>query len=139
MKSYSIFAKLVFVLQLFFIPYFKAVPNGKFVLMIPSSTCGILENVAGDFTIRQNACMWEHRRNIIEQFDGRENENIFVIDAAIAIDNFNGSDFTIDSVYQAVFRIPRNGKKQVQKGNPHPYPNYPNMGISLAGFIQKYR
>jgi hypothetical protein len=120
--------------------YFKAVPNGKFVLMIPSSTCGILDNVAGDFTIRQNACMWEHRRNIIEKFDGRENENIFVIDAAIAIDNLNGSDFTTDSVYTRPYSEYRGmKKKQVQKGNPHPYPNYPNMGISLAGFIQKYR
>jgi hypothetical protein len=120
--------------------YLKAVPNGKFVLMIPSSTCGILDNVAGDFTTRQNACMWEHRRNIIEKFDGRENENIFVVDAAIAIDNLNGSDFTTDpayikpySEYSGMEMIP------VQKGNPHPYPNYPNMGISLAGFIQRYR
>lgn len=120
--------------------YFKAVPNGKFVLMIPSSTCGILDNLAGDFTTRQNACMWEHRRNIIEKFDGSETEIIFVIDAAIAIDNLNGSDFTTDSVYTRPYSEYRGMEKnQVQKGNPHPYPNYPNMGISLAGFIQKDR
>lgn len=120
--------------------YFKAVPGGKFVLMIPSSTCGILDNEAGDFTPKQNACMWEHRRNIIEKFDGRETENIFVVDAAIAIDNLNGSDFTTDSVYTRPYSEYRGIEKiQVQKGNPHPYSNYPNMGISLAGFIQKYR
>jgi len=120
--------------------YLKAVPNGKFVLMIPSSTCGILDNVAGDFTTRQNACMWEHRRNIIEKFDRREKENIFVVDAAIAIDNLNGSDFTTDPVYTKPYsEYPGMEIIPVQKGNPHPYPNYPDMGISLAGFIQKYR
>ena len=29
--------------------YHKAVPAGKFVLMIPCSSCGILDNEAGDF------------------------------------------------------------------------------------------
>ena len=27
----------------------------------------------------------------------------------------------------------------IQTGNPHPYPNYPTMGIPLAAFIQYYR
>lgn len=120
--------------------YSKAVPNGIFVLMIPSSTCGVLDNEGGNFTTKQNACMWEHRRNIIEHFDGRESENIYIVDAAIAIDNLYGFYFSTDTVltkpyseYQGIELI------QVQKGNPHPYPNYPNMGISLAAFIQKYR
>jgi len=120
--------------------YHKAVPGGKFVLMIPSSACGIPDNASGDFTTRQNACMWEHRRNIIEKFDRRESEHIYVVDAGIAIDNLNGTNFTTDSVYIK----PYSGYKgtetiPVQKGNPHPYPNYPTMGISLAAFIQKYR
>lgn len=120
--------------------YFKAVPNGKFVLMVPSSTCGILDNEAGDFTTRQNASMWEHRRNIVEKFDGREKENIYVIDAATAIDNLDGSNLTTDSVYTKPYSEYEGTEKiRVQKGNPHPYPNYPNMGVSLAGFIQKYR
>lgn len=120
--------------------YFKVVPDGKFVLMIPSSTCGILDNVAGDFTTKQNACMWEHRRNIIEKFDGRENENIYVVDAAIAIDNMNGTNFKTDSTYTKPYSEYKGTEIiPVQTGNPHPYPNYPNMGVSLAAFIQKYR
>lgn len=120
--------------------YFKAVPGGKFVLMIPSSTCGILDNEAGDFTTKQNACMWEHRRNIIEHFDRREAENIYVVDAGIAVDNINGSNFTTDTVFTKPYsEYHGTEKNQVQKGNPHPYLNYPNMGVSLAGFIQKHR
>ena len=120
--------------------YLKAVPSGKFVLMIPSSTCGILDNTAGDFTTKQNACMWEVRKNIIEHFDGRESENIFIVDAGIAIDNLNGTNFTTDSIYVKPYSEYKGEiNVPVQTGNPHPYPNYPNMGISLAAFIQKYR
>lgn len=120
--------------------YFKAVPNGKFVLMIPSSTCGILDNVAGDFTTKQNACMWELRRNIIETFGTKESDNIYVVDAAIAIDNLNGTNFTTDTIYTKPYSEYMGTEKiAVQIGNPHPYPNYPNMGVSLAAFIQKYR
>lgn len=120
--------------------YQKAVPSGRFVLMIPSTSCGILDNVAGDFTTKQNACMWELRRNIIEKFDNREDENIYIVDAGIAIDNLNGTMFRADPSYT----LPYSGYKgeeriAVQSGNPHPYPNYPTMGVSLAAFIQKYR
>lgn len=122
------------------VSFFKAAPNGKFVLMIPSSTCGILDNEAGDFTTKQNACMWELRRNIIENFDKREAEKIYVVDAGIAIDNENGYNFSTDSVYTKPYsEYPGEKSICVQKGNPHPYINYPTMGVSLAAFIQKYR
>ncbi|HWV66050.1 hypothetical protein, partial [Chitinophaga sp.] len=71
---------------------------------------------------------------------GKELEHIYIVDAAIAIDNVDGFNYTKDttlikpySEYTGTESIP------VQAGNPHPYPNYPNMGISLAAFIQKYR
>ena len=122
--------------------YLKAVPTGKFVLMIPSSTCGILDNKAGDFTTKQNACMWEARRNIIEKFDKRTEEQIYIVDAGIAIDNLNGTQFLTDS--DSTFTKPYSAyvgedSIAVQTGNPHPYPNYPTMGISLAAFIQNFR
>ena len=120
--------------------YLKAVPAGKFVLMIPSSTCGILDNTAGDFTTKQNASMWELRRNIIENFDKRESENTYIVDAAIAIDDLNGFNFTTDASYTKPYSVFTDIENiAVQEGNPHPYPNYPNMGVSLAAFIQKYR
>lgn len=35
--------------------YYKAVPDGKFIILIPCTTCGSLNNIRGDFTLRQNA------------------------------------------------------------------------------------
>ena len=120
--------------------YLEAVPDGRFVLMIPSSTCGILDNQAGSFTTKQNACMWEFRRNIIKNFDRRDSERIHIVDAGIAIDNYYGYDFITDSAYTKPYsEYAGNEKIAIQVSNPHPYPNYPNMGVSLAAFIQKFR
>ncbi len=104
--------------------YRQAVPQGKFVVLIPCSTCGLLDNQRGDFTLRQNAAMWQLRQNIIRTFDGRESEGIYVVDMGITIDNENGY---------------RKNTEGLQTGNPHPYPNYPAMGVPLAAFIQYYR
>lgn len=120
--------------------YLQAVPGGKFVLMIPSSSCGIMDNQRGDFTIKQNACMWELRKNIIEHFDNRTKEHIYLVDAAIAIDNVYGTRFLTDSLYTQPYAGYEGAERYpVQYGNPHPYPNYPTMGISLAAFIQRFR
>ncbi|CAL1518756.1 hypothetical protein [Chitinophaga sp. MM2321] len=120
--------------------YLKAVPDGKFIIMIPSSTCGTLDNAAGDFTIKQNATMWELRQNIIKNFDGREKEHIYIVDAAIAIDNLNGFNVTADTTMTKPYsQYAGNEHIVVQTGNPHPYPNYPGMGLSLAAFIQTCR
>ncbi len=104
--------------------YYKAVPDGKFIILIPCTTCGSLNNIRGDFTLRQNAAMWQLRKNIIDTFDGRESEGYYVVDIGITIDNEKGYNRNRDGI---------------QTGNPHPYPNYPTMGIPLAAFIQYYR
>lgn len=120
--------------------YLKAVPKGRFVIMIPQSTCGILDNMTGDFTLKQNACMWQLRKNIIDIFDRREADRMYVVDAAIGIDNQDGYKFITDEKYTLPYsEYPDIHKIDVQWGNPHPYPNYPVMGIPLAAFIQKYR
>lgn len=63
-------------------------------------------------------------KNIIDTFDGRESEGYYVVDIGITIDNEKGYNRNRDGI---------------QTGNPHPYPNYPTMGIPLAAFIQYYR
>lgn len=117
--------------------YKTAVPDGKLILCTPSTSSGSLNNTAGDFTTRQNASMWEHRKNIIEVFDNRENEGIYIVDASISIDNDYGYNTTNTE-------LPYDGylgehKLTIQKGNPHPYLSYPNLGISIAAFIQYHR
>lgn len=104
--------------------YYAAVPNGKFMILIPCSTCGTINNARGDFTLQQNAAMWQLRKNIIDTFDNREQEGYYLVDIGITIDNEKG--YLQD-------------KEGLQTGNPHPYPNYPAMGMPIAGFIQYYR
>ena len=57
-------------------------------------------------------------------FDRREAEGIYIVDMGAAIDGENGY---------------RRGRDGLQTGNPHPYPNYPAMGVPLAAFLQYYR
>lgn len=120
--------------------YFKAVPGGKFVLLIPGSTNGTLDNSSGNFTTRDDACMWELRRNIIENFDRKDSENIYVVDTGISIDKLFGFNLSTEEKYTKPYsEYPGAESIKIQTGNGHPYPNYPNMGVSLAAFVQKYR
>ena len=117
--------------------YKTAVPNGKLILCTPSTSCGSLNNATGDFTTRHNATMWEHRKNIIDVFDNREAEGIYIVDASISIDNEHGYNATNTELpYDGYLGTQR---LTIQNGNPHPYLSYPNMGISIAAFIQYYR
>ena len=104
--------------------YLEAVPDGKFMILIPCSTCGSMNNDSGAFTLQQNAAMWRLRKNIIDTFDNREDEGFYLVDVALAIDNEDG------------YRKNENG---VQTGNPHPYLSYPAMGVPIAAFIQYHR
>lgn len=110
-------------IELMFQSYKKAVPEGVFILCIPCSSCGVMNNKAGDFTVRQNLIMWKLRKNIIDVFDNRFSEGLYIVDTAATIDNEGGYNY-------------ENG---VQTGNPHPYPNYPKIGIPIAALIQYLR
>jgi hypothetical protein len=117
--------------------YKEAVPDGRLVVCTPCSSCGILDNKAGDFTVRQNAAMWEARRNIIDVFDQRESEGIYVVDASITIDNENGyNEKSTEFPYEG---YTGENRLKVQEGNPHPYPNYPNLALPIAAFVQYFR
>lgn len=104
--------------------YLSAVPGGKFIIVIPCSTCGTLDNRRGDFTVRQNAAMWRFRKHLVDTFDRRTADGYHLVDMGITIDNENGY---------------RRDSEGLQTGNPHPYPNYPTMGLPLAAFIQYHR
>lgn len=103
--------------------YKAAVPTGKLLLSTPCTSCGVLDNDSGAFTTRQNAMMWHVRDNVINHFDCRESEDIYVVDASIAIDNENGY----------------NRKGDLQTGNPHPYQSYPQLGVPIAACVQYLR
>lgn len=104
--------------------YLEAVPNGIFAIVIPCSSCGLMENRRGDYTLFQNRCMWQFRKHLVEAFSGREAEGFHLVDMGITIDNATG--YNVDA-------------EGLQTGNPHPYPNYPTMGVPLAAFVQYHR
>ena len=119
--------------------YQKACPDGKFVIAIPCSTCGSIDNAAGDFTPRQNAAMWRFRNWLIQTFDKREADGYYLLDAGIATDNDHGFTSAKGPVTAPHAEYKGTDALKVQTGNPHPYPNYPSMGNPFAAFIQYYR
>ena len=119
--------------------YLAACPGGRFVICIPFSACGSVDNSAGQFTPYWNASIWRFRNWLIKTFDRREKEGCWLLDLGIGTDNEYGYNLS-----KGAETIPYAGYKgeerlRVQTGNPHPYPNYPDMGIPLAAFIQYYR
>ena len=120
--------------------YHQAVPDGLFVLCIPCSTMGSLDNAAGDFTVKQNAAMWRFRNHLIQRFDGRQQEGVHLLDTGIGVSN----DFGYPREGNEEKTLPFQGytgqeRLEVQMGNPHPYANYNTMGIPLAAFLQYHR
>lgn len=118
--------------------YLQKVPSGKFVICLPCSASGTLNNNDGLNTVKQHINMWYVRKALINNFDSRESENIYIVDTSIAIDNENA--YTTQEIN---IGHPNNTsiteKIKMQTGLPHPYKCYPSMGITLAAFIQKYR
>ncbi|MCQ2402116.1 MAG: hypothetical protein MJ202_00095 [Lentisphaeria bacterium] len=120
--------------------YRKACPDGKFVICIPCSTMGSIDNAAGDFTPKFNAALWDFRENLIRVFDKRETEGFYLVDTGVATSNEYGYNLLKDEKHTLPYAgFPRQERIPVQTGNPHPYPNYPTMGLPIAAFIQHFR
>ena len=119
--------------------YKKACPLGKFVICIPCSTCGSIDNAAGKFTPMHNAAMWRFRDWLIKTFDGREEDGFYLLDTGVAIDDDYGYDLETGPVAVPFAQYKGEERLRVQRNNPHPYPSYPSMGVPIAAFIQYFR
>ncbi|HPK76092.1 MAG TPA: hypothetical protein PLM57_14925, partial [Candidatus Latescibacteria bacterium] len=119
--------------------YLKACPGGRFVICIPCSTCGSIDNLDGVFTPSQNAAMWRFRDWLIRNFDNRVNEGFYLLDVSACIDEDNGYWLEKGPVTVPHAKYDGEERLKVQKGSPHPYANYRSMGIPLAAFIQYFR
>ena len=119
----------------------KANDKCKIAICIPCSTCGSIENDSGFFTPMQDAAMWRFRSWLIETFDHKENESIYLLDTGACIDPENGYRHTDrKELTQPFFNSPTSAPDlRIQTGVPHPYLSYPQTGIPLAAFIQYYR
>ena len=122
--------------------YLSAVPSGKVIFCLPLSSWGWEDNQAGgntmdNFTHFCNAKMWEARRLMIEEYDNRDAESIYLVDVGIMIDEDFGYSTTTEipfSEYEGTETIKVQGLQ-----TPHPSPSYPNAGMPLAAFIQYFR
>jgi len=120
--------------------YLEARPDGRFAICIPCSSCGILDNAAGSFTLKQNAAMWNFRDHLIKQFDRREQDGFYLVDTAITVDNEYGYRYLPKNDVTIPYAgCPDDVILSVQTGNPHPYNSYPTMGVPIAAFIQAFR
>ena len=120
--------------------YLKAVPEGRFVICIPCSSFGSIDNFAGDFVPRQNASMWRFRNWLIETYDRREKDGYYLLDTALCVDSDYGYlSATNRPLAKPYAKYSRPDRLAVQYGNPHPYLSYSTMGIPLAAFIQYFR
>lgn len=124
-----------------FINSFKEInPNGKFIVVIHCTVIGQQDADTNNFIANQDKNMFAYRELVINTYDNRESENIYVVDSDIMIDNIYGYDYTEDELYTKPFDTYTGSKRlSVQTGQPHPYASYPAMGLPIAAFIQKFR
>lgn len=113
-------------------------PNAKIVICNqgPFGNHGYL----GDPTALMNYKMWLHLQFIIETFDNRTNENIFVVAQGSEISSeygfakFSGGNALVSELYSGSEIM------TVQSGDVvHPRLSLDNMGVPIASFIQYIR
>lgn len=121
----------------------------KIAILIPSSYCGSDDNTEGAFNSKLNRMMWESRKLIIAEYDQRDAESIYLVDTGSVIDPDFGFYTNMDTEFNATWvedtRVPFIGytdtkKRELDYNTPHPSPDgYTQIGIKVAGFIQKIR
>jgi lysophospholipase L1-like esterase len=109
----------------------------KIALLIPPYK-STLSSTVNNFIKYQNMAYFENRKNLITNFDGRDAENIYLVDVGSAVDT--EKDFNlVDSSY-----ITAGTKKSWMLGevadDTHPATSGMNrMGMRIAAFIQAVR
>lgn len=120
--------------------YLQAAPEGKLVICIPMSATGRMDNDSAFYTARRNAAMWMLRKNIIEHFDNREAEQIYILDTGVSIDGEHGNAESTNVELKKPFAGYTGDRSiLIDTNQPHPIPNYPASGITAAAFIQYHR
>ena len=114
--------------------------SSKLGMVIPISTLGY-DNTGAEFNKRNAYRMWQCRSNIINNFDNREGEGLYIVDNGIGFDEDFGYNLTTDTDYT----IPNNlytgtERLRIQTANPHPnQEGYNLIGNTFIGLIQYLR
>ncbi len=122
-------------------------PAAKFVIMIPPTFVGNPDNDSGNFTARLSFIYWQIRKLLIDTYDNRQSELIYVVDAGSAVD----PDYGFVANYEVPFQDYTNANntnpatpvvetRKVITNSPHPSnQGYAQVGVVLSAFIQKTR
>lgn len=116
-------------------------PNIKIVMTIPISTFGG-DYSLGEWVQRNNYRMYQSRLNQIENFDNRENENIYLIDDAIFFDEMYGYSLLSDNDEKALPNTQYTGNERLRVQISSPHPNTQGeylLAEGLFGIIQYLR
>ena len=113
-------------------------PNGYFILSICTVSVGCMDNEEEVDTNMQHASMWLSKKNIIENYDNRDEEKIFVVDSSLMVDSENAFHCTSEVVAHPL-NTDITATKNIQSGIPHFYNGYNAWAIPLAAFIQYTR
>ena len=113
-------------------------PNGYFILSICTVSVGCMDNEEEVDTNMQHASMWLSKKNIIENYDNRDEEKIFVVDSSLMVDSENAFRSTLKGVGHPL-NTDVTATKNIQSGIPHFYNGYNAWAIPLAAFIQYTR
>ena len=114
--------------------------TAKIALCIaPSVNGGSNDTIdTNEFNARYNAAMWRARKLMIDNFDAREAESIYLVDTGSSLDPVYG--FGVGSAEKPFSDYGGTETIKVQGNLPHPSTQgYYQMGIRLAGFIQATR
>lgn len=112
-------------------------PAAKIAIMIAPTVTGVADNLGGYFTKKQDAMMWYSRRRVISDFDNRESESIYLVDAGTSLDSLYGMVYDYELPFSD---FGENDRLLVQSNTPHPSSRgYYQLGIPLAAWIQSVR
>lgn len=123
---------------------FKSInPSGKILVNLSCTTFGWLDNyvngnAAGNFTAMENAKAFKGRELVLEEYDNRESEGIYIVDSGSMIDNDFGYGLKQNIKPFNLY----NGSRLLVTQNeetPHPSASYQNAGIPIAAIIQYTR
>lgn len=118
--------------------YHSVNPTGKFVVLCPNTVTH--PNVNHYQRLDVHRRMFKHRKFIIDNYDKREAELIYVVDTAHLIDSENSYTITDSNPFDGYPNGYSYANKEVWAGDgQHPRVSYTTIGYSLAGFIQSIR
>jgi len=115
-------------------------PLAKIALLIPPTLTGAFNDSVDSptFDRKMAAAMWNARKLMIDNFDNREAEKIYLVDTGSAIDPVYGMFLGASEKPFSDFAGTETVK--LQGNNPHPSTEgYFQIGVRLAGFIQAVR